>query len=164
MMVYILDTNIFRKILEHFPKKGGYFERIWNSFEAGIKKGVYQSVDECFNELSAHFDDKSANMLWLKGFKQMFLPPTNNESLILRELFEKPKMRESIHIRNILNNRPSADPYIAAKAKSIGAIVVTTEVYKPHSAQLPNVCEELGVQCISYDDFMEIVAKEDLSE
>ena len=67
-------------------------------------------------------------------------------------------MRETIHQKNILENRPSADVYIAAKAKAINATVVTNEKYKPHSAQLPNLCEELGVKNISYDDFMEIVS------
>ena len=33
--------------------------------------------------------------------------------------------------------------------------VVTKEKYKAGSAQLPNVCEALGVRWISYDDFME---------
>lgn len=60
--------------------------------------------------------------------------------------------------KNILENRPSADVYIAAKAKAINATVVTNEKYKPHSAQLPNLCEELGVKNISYDDFMEILS------
>ena len=49
----------------------------------------------------------------------------------------------------------------AAHAIGVGGIIVTAEEYKPHSAQLPNVCEELDVKCISYDDFMEIVSKED---
>ena len=156
-MVYLLDTNIFRKILEHLPRKGTFFESIWEAFESGIHKGIYQSVDECYNELEAHYDEKNANMKWLKNNKEMFLTPTNEESCILRELFSKPKMRESIHTKNILSNRPSADPYLAAKAKAIGAIVVTAEEYKLHSAQLPNVCEELGVSYISYDDFMDVV-------
>ena len=71
-------------------------------------------------------------------------------------------MRESIHQKNILNNWPSADVYIAAKAKALDATVVTSEHYKPHSAQLPNLCEELGVSYISYDDFMAII--DDLQE
>lgn len=71
-------------------------------------------------------------------------------------------MRESIHAKNIINNRPSADPYIAAKAKALSGIVVTEEKQKPHSAQLPNICEELGIQCITYDDFMEIVSDEEV--
>lgn len=44
------------------------------------------------------------------------------------------QMRESIHTKNILSNRPSADIYIAAKDKQLQAIVVTAEEYKPHSA------------------------------
>ena len=58
-MVYILDTNIFRKLLDHFPKKGVYFKQVWQAFENGIQKGIYQSVDECYNELSARYDDKN---------------------------------------------------------------------------------------------------------
>ncbi len=161
MMVYILDTNIFRKILEHLPRKGKYFERLWKALETGIQNGVYQSVDECYNELSAHYDDKNTNMQWLKANKKMFLAPTNEESQTIRILFRNPKMRENIHTKNIINNRPSADPYIAAKAKALDGIVVTEEKHKPHSAQLPNICEELGIQCITYDDFMEIVSNEE---
>ena len=159
-MVYILDTNIFRKILEHLPRKGQYFKRLWIALETGIQNGVYQSVDECYNELNAHYDDKNPNMQWLKSNKKMFIAPTSDESQIIRALFQNPKMRESIHTKNIISNRPSADPYIVAKAKALGGIVVTEEKYKPHSAQLPNICEELGVQYITYDDFMEIVSNE----
>ena len=160
-MIYILDTNIFRKILEHLPKKGKYFERLWKALETGIQNEVYQSVDECYNELSAHYDDKNANMQWLKNNKKMFLTPTSDESQIIRVLFQNSKMMENIHTKNIINNRPSADPYIAAKAKALGGIVVTEEKHKPHSAQLPNICEELNIQCITYDDFMEIVSNEE---
>ena len=93
-MVYILDTNIFRKILEHLPRKGESFVRIWNAIELGIQNKVYQSVDECYNELDAHYDDSNENMQWLKDHKGMFLVPTSAESCIIRKLFEKPKMRD----------------------------------------------------------------------
>ena len=88
----------------------------------------------------------------------MFLNPTNAESLILKELFQKSKMQESVHTKNILNNRPSADAYLVAKAKTLNATLVTSETYKPHSALLPNICEELNVKYISYDDFMETLS------
>ena len=64
-----------------------------------------------------------------------------------------------IHQKNILENRPSADQYIVAKAKAIGGTVVTSERYKPNSAQLPNLCENMGVPYISYDDFMAIISE-----
>ena len=86
----------------------------------------------------------------------MFQNPTNAESLIIRDLFQNKKMRECIHTKNILENRPAADVYLVAKAKALGATLVTTETYKANSAQLPNLCEKLDVACISYDDFMEI--------
>lgn len=38
-------------------------------------------------------------------------------------------------------------------------MVVTTEEYKPHSAQLPNICEKMGVVYITFDDFMETVTQ-----
>ena len=57
--------------------------------------------------------------------------------------------------KNIVKNRPAADVYLAAKAKTLRGIVVTQEKYKANSAQLPNICEEMEVGCISYDEFME---------
>ena len=158
-MIYILDTNIIRKLLFHFPKKGKIFEAIWASLEDGIKAGSYISVDECYNELSRQFSKDSDALKWISERKCMFKNPDGVESLIIRELFKDPKMRESIHSKNILSNRPSADIYIAAKAKQLEATVVTAEEYKPHSAQLPNICEKLGVAYITFDDFMEQVSK-----
>ena len=158
-MIYILDTNIIRKLLFHFPKKGKIFEDIWASLEVGIKAGTYISVDECYNELSGQFSKDSDASKWISERKSMFKNPDGAESLIIRELFKDPKMRESIHSKNILSNRPSADIYIAAKAKQLEATVVTAEEYKPHSAQLPNICEKLGVSYITFDDFMEQVTR-----
>ena len=43
-MIYILDTNIIRKLLFHFPKKGKLFEEVWASLEAGIEAEMYISV------------------------------------------------------------------------------------------------------------------------
>lgn len=156
-MTYILDTNIFRKLLDHFPRKGKLFTVVWENIETGIITGEYISVDECYNEMTRHYSEKSENYEWLKNHKKMFLSPTNEESLILKDLFLNKKMQESIHSKNILLNRPSADPYLVAKAKSLNAVIVTEEKFKPNSAQLPNLCEALGVKWITYDDFMDIV-------
>lgn len=154
-MIYLLDTNIFREMLEHFPKRGKTFEEIWERFEKGIKDGDIFSVDECYNELTCHYDEKNEHYQWLHDRREIFLNPSNIESIYIRDLFQDTKMRESIHRRNIIENRPAAGAYLATKAKALGAIVVTKEKYKAGSAQLPNVCEALGVRWISYDDFME---------
>lgn len=157
-MIYILDTNIIRKIFFHLPKKGKTFELVWETLEQGIEQGKYISVDECYNELARQFSKDVDAFKWISERKKMFLNPNNSESLIIRKLFENPKFRESIHSKNILDNRPSADVYIVAKACEMSAVVVTTEEYKPNSAQLPNLCEALNVKYIDYDSFMEIVS------
>lgn len=156
-MVYILDTNIIRTLLTYFPKKGKRYEEVWEKIEKMIKVGTFISSDECYNELVKHFSNNSEQYKWIHKHKDMFLNPDNMESIIISKLLLNPKMRESVHQKNILENRPSADLFIVAKAKAIGATVVTREKYKPNSAQLPNLCSELGVSYISYDDFMEIL-------
>lgn len=157
-MAYMIDTGIFRKLLDHFPKQGKLFQEVWEKLDQGIKAGNFISVDECYNELVRHYDEKNPNYVWLHERRFMFQNPTNEESICIKNLFLSAKMRESIHKRNIVENRPSADSYLVAKAKRLGAVIVTTETYKPASAQLPNICEVLGVECISYDDFMEILS------
>lgn len=127
--------------------------------EASIEVETYISVDECFNELAAQFSKDNDAFKWINERKRMFKNPNSAETLIIWELFKEPKMCESIHAKNILSNRPSADMYIAAKAKALDAVVVTAEEYKAHSAQLPNICEKLGVTFISFDDFMEQVTR-----
>lgn len=154
-MKYLLDTCIFRKLLDHFPRKGKPFEGVWEKFEAGIECGDIISVDECFNELANHYDEKIENYFWIKKRKDSFLVPTDEESIYISQIFVNPKMRENIRRKNILENRPAADAYLVAKAKAIGGTIVTVEEYKPNSAQLPNICEFMTVPCISYDNFME---------
>lgn len=153
-MIYILDTNIIRTLLNFFPKKGKRFEEVWEKIDEKIRAGEFISVDECYNELARQFSDKTEQYQWFHGHKDMFKNPDDKESVIISQLLLNPKMRETVHQKNILENRPSADVYIAAKAKALGATVVTAEKLKPNSAQLPNLCEELGVKYISYDDFM----------
>ena len=156
-MIYILDTNIIRTLLSFFPKKGKIFEEVWKKIDEKVLSGEFISVDECYNELVRQYSDKTDHYKWFHEHKDMFKNPDNNESIVIRQLLLNPKMRETIHQKNILENRPSADVYIVAKAKALNATVVTNESYKPHSAQLPNLCEELEVAYISYDDFMEIL-------
>lgn len=143
-MIYILDTNVFREFFFHLPKKGKYFESVWNAFEQGIEKGTYISVDECYNELEGQFSKDAVALKWISERKKMFKNPDDAESKIMCKIFEKPKFQESIHSKNILDNRPSADAYIVAKGKHLQATVVTKEAYKPNSAQLPNLCEAYG--------------------
>lgn len=153
-MIYVLDTNIFREMISHLPKKGKHFEKIWDTIESKISNGEIISVDECYNELERHYSSNAEQYPWIHDHKDMFKCPGNQESVIINQLFQNSKMRETVHQKNILSNRPSADIYLIAKARILGATIVTKEKRKPNSAQLPNLCDELGISVISYEDFM----------
>ena len=98
-MRYILDTNIFRKLLDHFPRKSKLFVVVWENIETGIATGEYISVDECYNEMARHYSEKSENYEWLKNHKKMFLSPTNEESLILKDLFLNKKCKKAFILK-----------------------------------------------------------------
>ena len=91
-MVYILDTNIIRKIFFHLPKKGKYFESVWKALEAGVDSRAYVSVDECFNELERQFSKDAEAFKWINERKKMFLNPGNEESTIMCQIFSNPKL------------------------------------------------------------------------
>ena len=58
-MTYVLDTNVFREMLSHLPKKGKVFEAIWARIEEKIACGKFISVDEAFNELTLHYSENA---------------------------------------------------------------------------------------------------------
>jgi len=94
-MVYILDTNIIRKILFHLPRKGRYFECVWEALERGIEAGTYISVDECFNELERQFSKEVDAFQWIINRKKMFVNPGDEESTIMGQIFANPKFRHN---------------------------------------------------------------------
>lgn len=115
MMVFLLDTCVLRKLLDHFPKQGTYFTKVWQKIEELVGSEII-SVNECYNEIEKHYDQNNKKMTWVNKHKDMFLNPTNEESLIIKSIFSSKKLQESIHLKNILENRPSADVYLVAKA------------------------------------------------
>ena len=58
-------------------------------------------------------------------------------------------MQESVHTKNILNNRPSADAYLVATAAAKGLVLVTNETSDPkctRRVKIPDACIAFGVR------------------
>ena len=96
-MIYVLDTNIIRTLLNFFPKKGKYYEKVWDVLDEKIRTNEFISVDECYNELEKQFSDKTEQYKWFNSRKEMFKNPNNEESIIIHQLLLNPKMRETVH-------------------------------------------------------------------
>lgn len=131
-MIYILDTNIIRKLPFHFPKKGKLFEAVWVSLEAGIEAETYISVDECFNELSGQFSKDNDAFKWINEHKRMFKNPDGAETLIIRELFKDPKMRESIPIQIIAEAKHFARKFNSSPVERSCVMPLAADIH-PHN-------------------------------
>ena len=94
-----------------------------------------------------------------KSKKKYFTAPTNDECIIVSQIYEKRNFQYNISKKNMLNGQPVADAFLVARAKYIGddAIVVSREVLKPNAAKISNICESFGVKYIDDKDFQMIL-------
>ena len=55
-----------------------------------------------------------------------------------------------------LQGKPVADPFVIAKAGKLKeGCVVSTEIFKPHAAKIPNVCDHFDIDHMDLEEFME---------
>lgn len=105
------------------------------------------SVREVLKELE--FQNPDAHLAtWIANHKQIFAPPTEDEMAHVAEIFAVEHFRQLIGERQRLRGQPVADPWIVARAISLGAVVVTEERCRLNAAKIPNVCEHFHVDCV----------------
>jgi hypothetical protein len=150
--MYIFDTNVFTAMGHFFPAR---FPTIWAKVDELVQMKVLRSVKEVRREIERNcpFDYIET---WVKKHNDIFLPPSEEESKIVAELFKKEQYRGLVRREKMLKGLPVADPFIiaAAKAHKKGC-VVTQESLKPGGARIPTVCADLNIDCIDLEKFLE---------
>ena len=81
--------------------------------------------------------------------------PSSIEQDFIGELFSIPHFLGLLNAKAIAKGTPVADPYVIAKAATMGMCVVTEEVRRPNAARIPNVCDHFGIECINLQELME---------
>jgi Domain of unknown function (DUF4411) len=152
--VFVFDTSSFRTMNHYFPAA---FPSFWVRFEEFVASGQLVSVREVRKEceqqgLRTHMVD------WIGSHGDIFLAPTIDEQLFIRDIFAVVHFQQLINQKNLKLGRPVADPFVIASAKINNACVVTEERPAKNSAKIPNVCEYFGVQCINLESFMQAQA------
>jgi hypothetical protein len=61
----------------------------------------------------------------------------------------------NIEKQKILRGGRNADPFLIARAASLGATVLTMEQFKRNAAKIPNICQHFKVPCLDLREFME---------
>jgi len=151
MIVYVVDTCVMRELMFHIRRS--VFPDIWEKFEFMIASSHVIFARESIKELELQFSYNGEAMMWLKAHRNYFLPPSNEEAMIVSQIYSVRNFQNNVALKSILEGRPVADAFIVAKAKALGATVVTREKFTTNAARIPNICEYLDVDYIDDEAF-----------
>lgn len=153
--MYLLDANVFIQA-KNFYYRFDTFPGFWNWLDAEQVKGQVGSIQLVYDELVKGNDELAA---WIKERKASgwFLPVDDIET---QQNFRQ--------IANWIVGRQytqaaqaaflgGADPWLIAKAMTLGGTVVTQETFDEKSkkrVKIPNVCREVNVPYINTFDLL----------
>lgn len=145
-MIYLLDSNVFiqAKNLYYAPEICPGF---WEWLDISVTRNNVRSIVQVYEELKAGNDELAE---WIKERKdgERFLDTTDRPTqTVFRDIAAVVENgRYTSHAKAQFLS--GADPWLVAKAKTIGATIVTHEKYDRNAKKrvlLPNICDELKV-------------------
>jgi hypothetical protein len=149
--MYIFDTNVFLSLGFFYPRR---FPTIWGRINDLADGCNLRSVREVRKELEGNCPSEYISE-WVNQHRDLFLVPNEDEQIVVAEIFRKEQYRGLVRRSNMLKGLPVADPFVVAAGRVHNGIVVTQESMRPGGARIPTVCNEIGVQCINLERFLE---------
>lgn len=139
--MFVLDTNSFHVLGNYYPE---VFPTLWERIEDEVAAGVISSCREVRKELEVQNTIDHIEQ-WADEHAALFPTPSEDEMAFVAEILGIPHFRQIIPERARLRGYPVADPFLIARARTLGASVVTEEALKPNAAKVPNVCQHFGI-------------------
>ncbi len=160
MKKYVLDSRLFIISRDYYPDT---FPSFWEKMDMMVGNKTISSVQEVYEELERYGGKQEHLLIWIKNNKEIFTQPTLEEQQKVREIFEIKEFQQLISKKNQLIDRPSADPFVIAKASVIRGVVVTGELPTKRGdkgkmqgkPKIPDVCTHFSIPCITPQQFME---------
>ena len=147
-MRYLLDSNTY------IQAKNQYYgmdicPAYWDWLDQQFELGELGSIDFIGRELKDGNDELAE---WAKNRPNHFI--ANDDAATQQQFMQivNSVMAGDYNAGNRDNFLAKADPWIIAKAKSIGATVVSHEAHLisgTKKVKVPNICKEFEVPCIS---------------
>jgi hypothetical protein len=144
---YVIDTGPIIDLKDYYSD---IFVTLWDNIDKLIRQGDIISTSEVYRELQKRDDDAKAIA---DKYKVIFKKPSLEEQRYVKEILRNHK--ELIKFKNITSGLPVADPFVIALAICNGSILITSELYKAYSHNIPNICQEYNVDCISLKEFFQ---------
>lgn len=148
--MYVLDTSIISALHRNYYRSR--FISLWDSFDDLVAQGLVSSTREAFRELE---DLGGDSFEWAEKNVELFHMPEAKEGLFVASIYSNIHFQANIEKQKILRGGKNADPFLIARAASIGGTLVTMEQLKPNAAKIPNICDFFKVPCIDLLGFME---------
>lgn len=150
-MSYVFDTNAFSQLFHSYYRNR--FPTLWQQFDELIDNGEITSTREVAREIEG--DRVVALRNWAQNKRHLFPSPDAAEATFVGQIFSVTHFLQVIEQRKLIKGGLNADPFIIARAHSLGRTVVTLESAPPNGAKIPNICHHFGIPCISLEGFME---------
>lgn len=144
---YVIDTGPIIDLKDYYTD---VFVSLWENIDRLIRQGEIISTTEVYRELQKRDDDAKAIA---DKYKTIFKRPTLEEQQIVKEILRNHK--ELIKFKNITSGLPVADPFVIALAKCNGSTLITSELYKANSHNIPNICRDYNIECINLKEFFQ---------
>ena len=147
-MKYLLDSNTY------IQAKNQYYSMdicpaYWDWLDQQFQLGIVASIDMIGKEL---IDGKDELADWAKNRPSHFINNDDDKTQTAYAEIVTAVAAGDYNPGNRDNFLAKADPWIIAKAKAIGATVVTHESRVASSAKkikAPNICQQFEVPCIN---------------
>lgn len=150
-MSYVFDTNAFSQLFHSYYRNR--FPTLWEQFDVLVENGEITSTREAAREIEG--DRVVALREWARDRGDLFPTPDATEARFVGQIFAVPHFLQIIERKKLLKGGLNADPFIVARAHSIGGTVVTLEGEPPNGAKIPNICRHFRIPCLSLEGFME---------
>lgn len=146
--MYLLDANTYIQA-KNLHYQMTFCPAYWHWLDREYETSRLCSVQAIFDELSAGNDELSR---WVKKRKNHFITVSyevqERFAEIAQYVDELPQAKDQYKAKFL----GAADPWLIATAAVTGATVVSQETRAPANStqvKIPNVCEDIGVSCIT---------------
>ena len=151
-MSYVFDNSPLSALFRNYYRKR--FPSLWQRFDQLVADGRLVSTREAFREIE---DGPIESLVeWAKNNRGLFATPTAEEGAFVARIYAVQHFQQNIEQKKLLRGGKVADPFVIARAACEKKTVVTTELRKPNSVKIPNICEHFGVNCVTLEEFMEV--------
>jgi len=135
---YVMDASVFLSQKDGQPYDRKTYRTLWSNIERLIKANVIITSSEIFDELH---DEEVVQ--WLNGVHCVIIAIDDEiQENVIKIVTSNPKLV------NIGQNKSSGDPFLIATAMKYDLTVITEE-HKNSPKKIPQVCENMGVDCIN---------------